>query len=106
MTAMNNAKRKRERDIPVAIGGGKGNLFFHHHQLLQKPQQKRRRHGIATVEEMEMDEGRVLRSHDVEKRSEYEEWFEEAERGCQYSPHNFPRRRGTCGPESVLTERR
>jgi len=103
MTAMNNAKRKREheRDIPVAIGGGKGNLFLqHHHQQL-----KRQRRGVAAVMEMEMEEGRVLRSHDVEKRGEYEEWFEEPERGCQYSFHNSPRRRrGTCGAGELCAD--
>lgn len=81
---------KRKRDIPKSIGGGKGDL--------QPPstQKRSKRRGTSisatsengtssslapgSIEAKKDEEGRVLRSQDTKKTSEFEEWFEAPER--------------------------
>lgn len=78
---------KRKRPIPKAIGGGKGNLQPPAPaQMLSLPQGTHvvavnGEHAAPAVPELhnaveKKDDKRVLRSQDVQKRSDYEEWFE------------------------------
>ncbi len=82
---------KRKRDIPAAIGGGKGNL---QRGDLPPPNKTPRRqtttysqHQVKSEVDRQLpgkpeDDKRVLRSQDTTKKSEYEDWFEPREEEC------------------------
>ncbi|CCX30172.1 Similar to hypothetical protein ASPNIDRAFT_45558 [Aspergillus niger ATCC 1015]; acc. no. EHA21504 [Pyronema omphalodes CBS 100304] len=83
----NSSELKRKRTIPKSIGGGKGNLLSP--QLFREKIEAARNAqtsqsfghyggslGLSIDGDMEKKEaGRVLRSKDIVKTTEYEEWF-------------------------------